>query len=208
MSSEAATHRLRGEFDEAKRDYAESQRLYREIDASRNVAWIDVFLGWIAWIEDDQTAAERRFRDALRTLTQLGASSYVCEAQRALAELLLARGRLEEAERLAQSAKDTVSQHDISSLGTVTTTLALVRAAQRRDEEAETLLRQALAVYDGTDFRVLRFEPQTALAEFLLERGRDDEASELLVDLPDPVPGWLGRADARSVALLAQARSA
>ena len=45
-------------------------------------------------------------------------------------ELLLALGRVDEAERFALAARETVGPHDISSLATTTMSLGLVRAAQ------------------------------------------------------------------------------
>ena len=63
------------------------------------------------------------------------------------------------------------------SRATTRVALGLVRAAQGRDEEAEALLREALSILDGTDYRRYRFEPLEALAGFLRERGRVAEAA-------------------------------
>ena len=101
------------------------------------------------------------------------------EAQRTLAEIVLAKGRVEEAERWALSAVETAGMQDMMSRSNVRMVLGLVRAAQGRDEEAELLLREALAVLAETDFRNSEPEPLTALARFLRERGRDEEAAEL-----------------------------
>jgi hypothetical protein len=54
-----------------------------------------------------------------------------------------------------------------------------VRDAQGRDAEAELLLREALDVLAATDLRNGEPEPLAALARFLRERGRDDEAAVL-----------------------------
>jgi hypothetical protein len=55
--------------------------------------------------------------------------------------------------------------------------LGIVRAAQGRDEEAETLLREALEILAGTEFRQVELAPLKHLAHFLRERGREDEAA-------------------------------
>jgi hypothetical protein len=57
--------------------------------------------------------------------------------------------------------------------------LAEIRAEQGRDSEAETLFREAMEItrsgeHSRTDLEVLR-----PYAQFLRERGRDDEAAEL-----------------------------
>ena len=62
-------------------------------------------------------AAERLLREAIRLLKPLEDRGALCESQRALAEVLIRLGRLDEAERLALEAVETVGEHDISSRG-------------------------------------------------------------------------------------------
>jgi hypothetical protein len=57
--------------------------------------------------------------------------------------------------------------------------LGQVRAAQGRDEEAEELFREALATVADTDFRAIEHEVLEPYAQFLRDRGRDDEADRL-----------------------------
>jgi hypothetical protein len=64
--------------------------------------------------------------------------------------------------------------------------LGLVRAAQRRDDEAEKLLREALEIAFETDFDYVRYEALHALAQFLRTRGRPDEAEPL----EEATVGW------------------
>jgi hypothetical protein len=54
-----------------------------------------------------------------------------------------------------------------------------VRAAQRRDEEAERLLREADEILRPTGFRRHRIAPLEALAGFLRSRDRPDDAVEV-----------------------------
>ena len=63
--------------------------------------------------------------------------------------------------------------------------LGIVRAAQGRDEDAEALLREAVAVVDGKPLLLIRRELVTALARFLRERDRIDEAEEYEAELAD-----------------------
>jgi hypothetical protein len=85
-----------------------------------------------------------------------------------------------------------VGPHDVTSLSTTTMTLGLVRAAQGRDEEAEELLRDAYERL-GAEHRHHQREALEALASFLRDRGREDEAAEI---------------DERREQLLADAKSA
>ena len=52
-----------------------------------------------------------------------------------------------------------------------------MRAAQGRDDDAEALLLEALAIVEHTGFRGLEVRVTTRLEEFLRERGRDEEAA-------------------------------
>jgi hypothetical protein len=63
--------------------------------------------------------------------------------------------------------------------------LGIVRAAQGRDEEAESLLREAVAVVDGKPLLLIRRELVVALTRFLRERDRVDEAEEYEAELAD-----------------------
>ena len=63
------------------------------------------------------------------------------------------QGRIDEAERFALEARETVGPHDVTSLATTTMALGLVRAAQGRDDEAEELLREATPIASATEFR-------------------------------------------------------
>ena len=68
---------------------------------------------------------------------------------------------------------------DMMSRSNVRMVLGLVRAAQGRDAEAELLLREALDVLAETDYWNGEPEPLAALAQFLRQHGREDEAGEL-----------------------------
>ncbi len=54
--------------------------------------------------------------------------------------------------------------------------LGIVRAAQGRDAEAETLLREALDILDGTELLLTSLEPLETFVRFLRDRGRGEEA--------------------------------
>jgi hypothetical protein len=94
-----------------------------------------------------------------------------------LAQLLVRTGRLEEAERLALESRESVGSEDRLSLSTTKLALGVVRAAQRRDEEAEQLMRSSLDELVAAGMRTGEQEALEELAAFLRERGRDPEAA-------------------------------
>ena len=169
-------HLEKGELESAESSLQQSRSLLAEAGASWLLARTLEYLGWVAWQRDDTATAERHFREAIRVLKPLEDRAALCEVQRGLAQLLIARGQLGEAERLALAARETVGPHDRTSIATTTMALGLVRAAQGRDEEAEKLLTGAVAVVAETDFRRTELEVLDSVLQFLRDRGRDDEA--------------------------------
>jgi tetratricopeptide (TPR) repeat protein len=130
-------------------------------------------LAWAAELRDDDAKAESRLRESIKLLKTLGDRGALCESQRGLAEVLIRLGRLDEAERVALEAVETVAEHDLSSRATTTMTLGLVRAAQDKDAEAEELLLEALGFVEDTGFRGVH----SWLEDFVRARGRDEEAN-------------------------------
>ncbi len=129
------------------------------------------------WQEGELGRSERLYREAIRVLTSLEDRGTLCESQRQLAQVLLEQGRIDEAERFALASRQTVGEQDVVSQGTTRMALGLVRAAQGRDDEAEKLLREAV---DGIgDVDPLHFDCGgiEALARFLRDQGREDEAA-------------------------------
>ncbi len=167
------------QLDELEEAITEAVRLFREAGAVWAVARALDTAGWIARGRGDLDEAEKRFRESIRLLKPLGDRATLCESQRSLAQVLLERGKIDEAERYALDARETVGAQDITSLSTTAFALGLVRAAQGRDEEAEELLRSALATAEQTDFREIHLNALGHLADFLRERGRDEEADPL-----------------------------
>jgi tetratricopeptide (TPR) repeat protein len=168
-------HLILEELEEAEAAYSEARRLFDELGVAQSVGYTTMMLGRIVERRGDDAGAERLLRESIRVLQGLGDRSVLCEAQRRLAQLLLKRGRLDEAERLALNARETVGREDATSLVTTAMALGIVRAAQGRDEEAEALLRKS--VEDARGFKLLQIEPLKNLAQFLRERGRTEEAA-------------------------------
>lgn len=169
----------RGELDEAEAALGQARTYLAEAGAAWALGRVLNYLAWTAWRKGEPARAERLFRESIRILVPLEDRATLCESQRSLAQLLVEQGKLDEAERLALAARQTVGSHDLTSLATTAMALGIVRAGQGRDEEAEQLLREAHATIAETDHRRNQVETLEALAQFLRERGREPEAAAL-----------------------------
>jgi tetratricopeptide (TPR) repeat protein len=172
-------HRLRGELEEAELWYAQSLGLFTEAGSNWGIGRSSGALGRIAWRNGDPHKAEKLLREAIRTLAPMQERGTLCEGQRLLAQLLLEQGRVDEAEKYALAARETVSAEDISSRATTRVALAQVRAAQDRHDEAESLFREAIDIIRGSEQCRIDVELVPPYAQFLRDLGRADEAAEL-----------------------------
>jgi tetratricopeptide (TPR) repeat protein len=162
--------------------------LYREAASAADIAWTSRDLGIVAWETGHPEKAEKLLRESIRLLAPMMERGTLCESQRYLAQLLLEQGRIDEAEKFALAARETVSPEDTVSRATTRVALAQVRAAQGRDEEAETLFAEALEIVsEGEHCRIL-LDIVPPYSAFLRVQGRGDEAAELDVRLAQRVP--------------------
>jgi tetratricopeptide (TPR) repeat protein len=177
LHTKAELLELRGDDAAAEEAHRQARELFAEAGVAWQIGQQTAREAWLVWTRGDLRGAERLFRESIRVLTPLEDRAALCESQRGLAQLLVALGRLDEAERYALAALDTVGRHDNMSRGTTRMALGIVYAAQGRDAEAEALLREALAIIEATDFVRFQQTPLRELARFLQERGRGDEAA-------------------------------
>jgi tetratricopeptide (TPR) repeat protein len=99
---------------------------------------------------------------------------------------------LESASRFIERALDSLRDSDITGVSEVHLQLGLIRAAQGRHAEAEEALRLSLQVVAGTEYKAFKCASAFAVARFLAERGRLDEATDLTDEYAELVQerGW------------------
>ncbi len=180
--------RVRGDYEQAAGWFTKSLELYREAASVSEIAWTSRQLGLVAWETGNPEKAEKLLRESIRLLAPMRERGTLCESQRYLAQLLLEQGRIEEAEKYALAARETVSAEDIVSRATTRVALAQVRAAQGRDEEAETLFGEALEIVTGGEHCRILLDVLPPYAEFLRARDRDGDAAALDARLAERVP--------------------
>lgn len=168
---------ISGLYEESEADYAAAREIWSELGNTTGEAMTTMMIGRAAFAQGKIEQAEKLLRDSVRVLKGIGDRGSLCEAQRALAMVLVDRGQIEEAERFALEARESVGAEDRVSISTTKLALGYVRAAQGRDEEAEELMREALDGFALYGMHALEHWNLRYLAEFLHSRGRDDEAA-------------------------------
>jgi class 3 adenylate cyclase/tetratricopeptide (TPR) repeat protein len=171
LSSTGELSIFRGQYAEAKPPLEEARQLFEEAGVASALGRVLYRLSVVAWHQEDIEGAERLSRESIRTLVKLEDRGTLCEAQRQLAETLLLQGKLDEAERYAEAALETVGPQDMSSRASTRYTLAKIRRAQGRLDDAEKLLREAVAIIDETEYREFGSDSLRDLAQLLRERG-------------------------------------
>jgi class 3 adenylate cyclase/ATP/maltotriose-dependent transcriptional regulator MalT len=162
---------------EAEADYTEARTLFAELGNMPREAMAVMMMGRAAFGQGELERAEKLLREAVRSLKGIDNRGSLCEAQRALSMTLAKQGRIDEAERVALEARETVGPEDRVSIATTALALAVVRAAQGRDAEAERLFSEAVDGFRFYDMRSLEHWGLRYYAEFLRAHGRDDEAA-------------------------------
>ena len=185
--SKGGLHRVRKQYEEAEGWLTKALDLYRETASVSEIAWTSRQLAQVAWTTGNPEKAEKLFRESIRLLAPMKERGTLCESQRLLAQLLLAEGRIDEAEKFALAARETVSAEDVLSRATTRVALAQVRAAQGRDEEAETLFEEAVEIITGSEHCRILLDILPPYAEFLRAREREPEALELEARLAERV---------------------
>ncbi len=168
---------MKGELDAAETVLEEVRTTAAELGIEPSVAAALMKLGCIARLRGDHKLAEKRLREAMRMISARGDRGMLPDYQAVLAATLADLGKIEEAERLALESLNNASPDDTACRVAATTALAAVRAAQSRDEEAEELFEEALALTAGGGLAAWEIEPLERLTSFLRDRGREDEAA-------------------------------
>jgi predicted ATPase/class 3 adenylate cyclase len=186
-------HSWRDRDDEALAEFQRASELFAEVGAATNLARTMLHTAEIV-AKRDLEEAEKLARESIRILKPLEDRGTLCEVYRFLAEVLLRQGKVDEAEMYALRAVETVGPQDVSSQASTKRSLALIRAHQGRDEEAEALLRESIETLERSEYTRFLAGPLETIIGFLEARERAAEAvafeerlAELRADaMPEP----------------------
>jgi tetratricopeptide (TPR) repeat protein len=163
------------DLDEAERYHREALEIFEEIGAAGRYGWTLSNLASVYQERGDLPLAEKTFREAVRRLRRTHEQGFLVEAERGLAEVLVARGKVDEADRLVAEAESRVGRGDVWTRASLLHARGLVLAAQGRADEAETAFLAALEVIEPTMYEILTREVRRSLES--LHAARDSASA-------------------------------
>ena len=111
----------------------------------------------------DLPLAEKTFREAVRRLRNTHEQGFLAEAERGLAEVLVERDKIDEADKLVAEAEGRVGRGDVWTSASLLHARGLVLAAQGRTGEAEAAFLAALDIIEPTMYEILTREIRSSL---------------------------------------------
>jgi predicted ATPase/DNA-binding SARP family transcriptional activator len=176
----ALSYAYAGRFGEARETLARSRSIFGELGARLEWASGAWNAGLIELLAGDLAAAERPLWEGCDALAAMGERGYLSGILALLAETLYRQGRLGEAKRLTDQAKDAAAPDDIPVQAHWRTTRAKVLAREGGSTIAERLLDEAGAIVSGTAFAAVFGDVLLAKAEVQRLAGALDDAAETL----------------------------
>jgi class 3 adenylate cyclase/tetratricopeptide (TPR) repeat protein len=168
---------MRGEFERAReltrrgRAHLEELGLDMEVASVANEAWrVEMLAG-------DPVAAERELRHAYELLTGVGEKYFRSTVAGLLAQTLYDLERLDEAEELGRLTQELATEDDVSTQALWRCVRGKLLARGGSIDEAESMIRDALAILESTDHVLLKFGALLDLAEVQRLAGRDTRAA-------------------------------
>jgi len=168
---------IRKELDAAEAAYEEGRALFAEIGHATLLSVSLYRIAEVALEKHDPKRAEKLIREAIRLIAPLGQHLELAQSQAQLAVALAEQGKVDEAERFVLEAQEHLPITEPFLQLAITIALASIRTAEDREDEAEALYREALALADELDFAALQAEALRKLVGFLADRGRGDDAA-------------------------------
>ena len=165
-----------GQLDRARETYADAQRMLDELGRSVLSASTSTDSAPVELLAGDLVAAEALLRRDYADLEQLGEAYLRSTVAGMLAQVLVLRGEVEEAEIVAAEVDKLAGPDDIDAQVLWRSSLGRCRALQGRYDEAIALVSEAVALTDGVAAPLLRAQALTDCAVVLEAAGRHADA--------------------------------
>ncbi len=170
-------HRMRNEFEAAEGAYELARELFAEIGHATLLSYSLTRMADVAYEMGDLKRSEKLLRESIRLLAPLGQHRELAESQAELGRVLAEQGKIDEAERFMGEAQEYLPSAEPQLRLGIVLGLAAVRFAQERQDEAEELLLEALAISDEVGFTAFEVLVLRRIIRFLDESGQNGKAA-------------------------------
>jgi class 3 adenylate cyclase/tetratricopeptide (TPR) repeat protein len=165
---------MQGRFDEARVRLKETHDYIDERGLIVRRGGIALGGGWIELLAEDFQAAERALAAGIAVLRDIGETGVLSTLAAMQAKALYLLGRRNEMEAAITLAQETGAPNDIATQAEWRYVAAMAAADDGRTDEAERLIREAVAMVEPTDFLELRGDTFEALAHVEARAGRTE----------------------------------
>ena len=177
LSSLAVLLAMRGQFAEARTQWARARALWEELGMTYNRALGAIDGSAIELLAGDVEAAEQELRTGYRMFEEIGDMHLRPTIAAYLAAALAQGNRFADAEKIAEFARSHVWEDDIVTQVMWRVALAQVKAFAGETAEAEQLARHAVELAAPTDFLDLQATALLALGRVLQQGGSPEAAN-------------------------------
>jgi class 3 adenylate cyclase/tetratricopeptide (TPR) repeat protein len=175
LAAVAELKAMQGAFDEARAMFVTAQRNYEKLGLRLALAGLMQVGGLVELLAGDPVAAERFLREGYAML--VGVTGWQGMHGLLLAEALHDQERYPEADELVDAAEALHHSDELDARVAWAGRKAPLLARDGEHEEAESLIREALASIERTDALNLHARTLAALAEVLLVAGRAEASA-------------------------------
>ena len=176
---------MRGRYADGRELGARARSVLQEVALPAWMGALTQMSGWTEILAADPVGAERDLRWGVETLRGIGEMNWLSTTAAMLAEALYAQSRLEEAEAFVKESQRAAGSEDIFSQVLLRSVWSKVTAREGRPDEAERIVREAVAIAKSSDSLLLLGEALTSLAHVFGVAGRAIEGEAALTEALD-----------------------
>jgi tetratricopeptide (TPR) repeat protein len=176
----AALRAMQGRFDEARELATRANEILQDLGLWLRAAFVSETRGFVERLAGDLEAAERALREGYDGIAKLEELGYQSTVAALLAHVLLALGRVEDAEAFVAEAAAAAADDDVTTLILVQAARGLVAGARGDLGEAQERCRHAVTLAEETDDVNMHGDVLCDLAHVLGLAGDDEGARAAL----------------------------
>jgi class 3 adenylate cyclase len=174
LSSTSMLLAMLGRFDEARARAQAGKRYFLERGMRMRVGGNYFDTARVEVLSGDLAAADRELAEGIALLNEIGETGVLSTFAAMRAEVLYRLGRSDEVEAMIELARRNAHPADIATQASWRWVAAMAAADDRRQEDARSLIDEAIALIEPTDFLEMRASAFEALGHVELCAGRPD----------------------------------